>query len=168
MIGGNAPQIAKQYNAELDANIRFVSERTKSIPDAQKPLVLHISDGSNLRKIDGGRSIVGDWIRIAGGRTALPDTANLAEVPMEEIVKANPDIVIIGGRNAAQGCGKGFDGLSEHFGFPLLGWWMGFSDGLCRRVRCVPQGTHAVCRCSGTGGSSGMVSACVAVPHTLR
>ena len=27
---------------------------------------------------------------------------------------------------AEQGCGKGFDGLSEHFGFPLLGWWMGF------------------------------------------
>jgi len=67
VIGGNAPQIAKQYNAELDANIRFVSERTKNIPDAQKPLVLHISDGSNLRKIDGGRSIVGDWIRIARG-----------------------------------------------------------------------------------------------------
>ena len=106
VIGGNAPQIAKQYNAELDANIRFVSERTKNIPDAQKPLVLHISDGSNLRKIDGGRSIVGDWIRIAGGRTALPDTANLAEVPMEEIVKANPDIVIIGGRNAAQAIAK--------------------------------------------------------------
>lgn len=106
VIGGNAPQIAKQYNAELDANIRFVSERTKNIPDAQKPLVLHISDGSNLRKIDGGRSIVGDWIRIAGGRTALPDTANLAEVPMEEIVKANPDIIIIGGRNAAQAIAK--------------------------------------------------------------
>ncbi|MGF6147287.1 corrinoid ABC transporter substrate-binding protein [Kingella potus] len=106
VIGGNAPQIAKQYNAELDANIRLVSERTKNIPDTQKPLVLHISDGGNLRKIDGGRSIVGDWIRIAGGRTALPDTANLAEVPMEEIVKANPDIIIIGGRNGAAAIAK--------------------------------------------------------------
>ena len=88
VIGGKAPQIAKQYNAELDANIRLVSERTKAIPAAQKPLVLHLSDGKNLRKIDGGRSIVGDWIRIAGGHAALPDTANLVEVPMEEIVKA--------------------------------------------------------------------------------
>ncbi|UOP01699.1 ABC transporter substrate-binding protein [Kingella potus] len=72
VIGGNAPQIAKQYNAELDANIRLVSERTKNIPDTQKPLVLHISDGGNLRKIDGGRSIVGDWIRIAGGAPRCP------------------------------------------------------------------------------------------------
>ncbi len=106
VIGGKAPQIAKQYNAELDANIRLVSERTKAIPAAQKPLVLHLSDGKNLRKIDGGRSIVGDWIRIAGGRAALPDTANLVEVPMEEIVKANPDIIIIGGRNAAEAIAK--------------------------------------------------------------
>ena len=106
VIGGNAPQVAKQYNAELDANIRFVSERTKNIPAAQKPLVLHLFDGKNLRKIDGGRSIIGDWVRIAGGRTALPNEPNIAEVPMEEIVKANPDIIIIGGRDAAQAIAK--------------------------------------------------------------
>ena len=106
VIGGKAPQIAKQYNAELDANIRLVSERTKNIPAAQKPLVLHLFDGKNLRKIDGGRSIIGDWVRIAGGRTALPNEPNIAEVPMEEIVKANPDIIIIGGRDAAQAIAK--------------------------------------------------------------
>ena len=44
----------------------------------------------------------------------------------------------------------------------------GFQTAFRVCVGCVPQGTHAVCRCSGTGGGSDIVSACVAEPHTLR
>ena len=102
VIGGNAPQIARRYNAELDGNLRFVRSRLANLSDAQKPSVLHLTGGANLRRIDGGRSIIGEWIRIAGGRPALPEQANLSEVSMEAIVRANPDIIIIGGRNAAQ------------------------------------------------------------------
>ena len=102
VIGGNAPQIARRYNAELDGNLRFVRSRLANLSDAQKPSVLHLTGGANLRRIDGGRSMIGEWIRIAGGRPALPEQANLSEVSMEAIVRANPDIIIIGGRNAAQ------------------------------------------------------------------
>ena len=102
VIGGNAPQIARQYNAELDGNLRFVHSRLANLSDAQKPTVLHLTGGANLRRIDGGRSIIGEWIRIAGSRPALPEQANLSEVSMEAIVQANPDVIIVGGRNAAQ------------------------------------------------------------------
>ena len=37
VIGGNAPQIARQYNAELDGNLHFVRSRLANLSDAQKP-----------------------------------------------------------------------------------------------------------------------------------
>lgn len=103
VLGGNAPKTAESYIAELDGNIRFVSARLKGLPEQAKPKVLHITGAQNLTSIDGGRSIIGEWVRLAGGRNALPDAANLSKVNMEDIVKANPDVIIIGGRNAAPG-----------------------------------------------------------------
>lgn len=103
VIGGNAPEIARRYISELNANIDLVGMRTKNIPADKKPLVMHIANGSNLLQIDGGKSIAGEWVRLAGGLPAFPNQANMAEVGMEAVVKENPDIIIIGGRNAAAG-----------------------------------------------------------------
>ncbi|WP_373777805.1 ABC transporter substrate-binding protein [Glaesserella sp.] len=103
VIGDNAPQIANAYLAELDGNIQFVAERIKNVEESQKPNVMHITSSANILKIDGGKSMIGDWIVKTGGRNAFPDTANMIEVNMEDILAANPDVIIIGSQNAQKG-----------------------------------------------------------------
>lgn len=106
VIGGTAPQIAQEYIDELDNNIALVRQRLSHVDEAQKPRVLHIAGETDLLKIDGGKSMIGDWIVNAGGRNALPEQGNLVNVSMEEIIKADPDIIIIGSTNAAAGIDK--------------------------------------------------------------
>ncbi|MDO4626408.1 MAG: ABC transporter substrate-binding protein [Pasteurellaceae bacterium] len=106
VIGGNAPNIAKSYISELENNIKFVEDRIKNLSDDKKPTVIHIANQNNLLKIDGGKSMIGDWINKAGGKNALPDQANLVDVSMEELIKANPDVIIIGSTNAQNGVDK--------------------------------------------------------------
>ncbi|MDU8924372.1 ABC transporter substrate-binding protein [Pasteurellaceae bacterium LIM206] len=106
VIGDNAPQIAEEYIKELEGNMAFVAERLKNVPAEQKPTVIHISNGNNLLRIDGGKSMIGEWVSFAGGKNALSDQANLVEVTMEDVIKANPDIIIIGGFGADKGIEK--------------------------------------------------------------
>ena len=96
VLGDKAPKVAKSYIKELESNIRFVESRIKDVKEKQRPTVLHITNGSDLLKIDGGKSMIGEWIRMAGGKSVLPDEANMVTVTMESIVQANPDVIIIG------------------------------------------------------------------------
>ncbi|MGC6406751.1 ABC transporter substrate-binding protein [Bisgaard Taxon 45] len=131
VIGDNAPQIAEQYIQELEDNIAFVEKRTQSLAEKEKPVVLHIANSNNLLKVDGGKSIIGDWITKAGGRNALPEQANLVEVSMEAILKANPDVIIIGSANAA-------DGIKKIHSDPV---WQNISAVKQQRVYVNPMGT---------------------------
>ena len=96
VLGDKAPEIAETYIKELDGNIKFVEEHLKGLKDEQRPTVLHITKGSDLMMIDGGKSMIGEWIKLAGGKSVLPDEANMVTVTMEAILQANPDIIIIG------------------------------------------------------------------------
>ena len=58
--------------------------------------MLHITKGSDLLMIDGGKSMLGEWIKLAGGKSVLPDEANMVTVTVESIIQANPDVIIIG------------------------------------------------------------------------
>ena len=96
VLGDKAPEIAESYIKELDGNIKFVEERLKGLKDEQRPTVLHITKGSDLLMIDGGKSMIGEWIKLAGGKSVLPDEANMVTVTVESIIQANPDVIIIG------------------------------------------------------------------------
>ncbi|AUI67172.1 MULTISPECIES: ABC transporter substrate-binding protein [Glaesserella] len=106
VIGGNAPNIAQEYIKELDGNIQFVADRLKDLKEEERPTVIHIANGSNTTKIDGGMSIVGEWVKLAGGKNAFNDKANLVDVTMEDILRVNPDVIIVGSANAVQGVEK--------------------------------------------------------------
>ncbi|MBS6726755.1 MAG: ABC transporter substrate-binding protein, partial [Haemophilus parainfluenzae] len=80
----------------LEGNIQFVESRLKGLKDEQRPTVLHITKGSDLFMIDGGKSMIGEWIKLAGGKSVLPDEANMVTVTVESIIQANPDVIIIG------------------------------------------------------------------------
>ncbi|MDO4878959.1 MAG: ABC transporter substrate-binding protein [Neisseria sp.] len=112
VIGGNAPKTAETYIAELDGNIRYVAERVKNIPENRRPTVLHITGSTNLTEVDGGSSMIGEWIRLAGGRSVLTNTGNKATVSLEEIIKADPEIIIVGsGRTSG---GKGIEAIKKN------------------------------------------------------
>ena len=112
VIGGNAPKIAETYISELDGNINFVNSRLKNIPENRRPTVLHITGSTNLTEIDGGKSMIGEWIRLAGGRSVLAGTGNKAVVSLEEIIKADPEIIIVGsGRSSGK---KGIDAIKKN------------------------------------------------------
>ncbi len=51
---------------------------------------------TDLLMIDGGKSMIGEWIKLAGGKSVLPDEANMVTVTVESIIQANPDVIIIG------------------------------------------------------------------------
>lgn len=96
VLGDKAPAVAESYIKELEDNIQFVESRIKDVKEAQRPTVLHITKGTDLLMIDGDKSMIGEWIKMAGGKSMLPDEANMVTVTMESIVEANPDVIIIG------------------------------------------------------------------------
>ena len=103
VLGGKAIDISKQYLAYLDGNVKLAEEKTKHLSDAERPTVLHIVGGDNLLKVDGDKTIINEWIRYAGGKNAITTEGPQIVVTIEEIIKADPDIIIIGGTQAQKG-----------------------------------------------------------------
>ncbi|VTY11607.1 ABC transporter substrate-binding protein [Rothia dentocariosa] len=92
---------AKQYIAYLEKNEKLVQDRLKDVKD--KPKVLHISGGSDLTKVDGSKSLIGEWMKLTGAENSLDGVENLKNVSLEQIIASNPDIIIIGGSDAQKG-----------------------------------------------------------------
>ena len=90
---------AKQYIAYLEKNEKLVQDRLKDVKD--KPKVLH--GGSDLTKVDGSKSLIGEWMKLTGAENSLDGVENLKNVSLEQIIASNPDIIIIGGSDAQKG-----------------------------------------------------------------
>lgn len=93
IVGGKANKQAAVYNNQLESDIEEVGNRTKL---AGTPSVLHIVNKTDLTKVDGRKTIVDQWIKTAGGKNAVKAKGNMISVSAEEIIKANPDIIIVG------------------------------------------------------------------------
>lgn len=98
MLGGDAPQRAKDLISNLDKNIALVSGRTANLSPDKRPRVLHIVGGSDLLKIDGKGTLIDSWIGLAGGTNAITATKGpMKTITAEEIIASNPQIIIVGG-----------------------------------------------------------------------
>jgi iron complex transport system substrate-binding protein len=100
ILGGKAPKVAKDYQQELQANIDYVTKKTKN--QKEKPTILHIVNSTDLTKVDGTKTIVDDWIKAAGAKNSLDRQGNMISVTAEEITKANPDVIIMGSTTSAK------------------------------------------------------------------
>ena len=96
VLGSDAEDLAKEWQDYLDANIKLVEDRMKDIKDEERVKVLHIASSDSFTKVDGTKCIVDEWIKLAGGVNALDKEGNLIEVTMEEIVAADPEVIIMG------------------------------------------------------------------------
>ena len=99
ILGGKAPQIAKTYNWQLDHNIDLVHHRLAGVKS--RPTVVHFVNGQDLTKVDGQQTIVNQWIKLAGGKNAVSRKGNQITVTAESLVKANPDVIIVGSSSTA-------------------------------------------------------------------
>ena len=102
VIGTNdAIDRANKYLAYLEKNENLIKERLKDVKE--NPKVLHISGGSDLTKVDGSKSLIGEWMKLAGATNSLDGVENLKNVSIEQIIASQPDIIIIGGSDAQKG-----------------------------------------------------------------
>jgi iron complex transport system substrate-binding protein len=85
------------YKAYLEQVSRRIAGRIETIPENQRPRVLHINNINPLR-VDGSDTIIDEWIRLSGGRNAANGiVGNMKPVSIEQILAWQPDIIIVGG-----------------------------------------------------------------------
>lgn len=103
ILSGDAKQRAQQYDNYLDSKLKMVTDVTSKIPLANRPKVLHLTSLSpNIA--DGGNTIIDAWIQAAGGVNAAAEVpGSFKEVSMEQILKWNPDVIILGTGNTGLG-----------------------------------------------------------------
>lgn len=101
VLGGEAKTRAQKWAKLLDANLDRIAAKTHKLKKEDKPKVLHIANLEKLT-IDGKTSIVNEWIEQAGGVNAIDEGKNLMQITLEAIVKADPDVIIIGGNGNVQ------------------------------------------------------------------
>ncbi len=98
VFGGEAPAIAEKYNAELEQTLADIKAVTDPIAEADRPKVLH-GNSVYTMTLDGTGTIIDDWISVAGGVNANPEstTGNAqAQFSLEQIISWNPDVIITG------------------------------------------------------------------------
>ncbi|PRR79833.1 ABC transporter substrate-binding protein [Clostridium luticellarii] len=95
VMGGNSQAKADEFNSYLDKRFKAVTAVTSKIPDSDKPKILHIESFKPLM-IDGQNTIVDQWIKAGGAKDAAEISGNKKTASMEQVLKWNPDIIIIG------------------------------------------------------------------------
>lgn len=100
ILGSKESKMAKRYNSLLDQNLQEVKQKTRK--SENKPRVLHIVDSQDLYKVDGRKTIVDEWIKAAGAQNAVKATGNMITLNSEEIIKNNPQVIIIGQTSTAK------------------------------------------------------------------
>jgi iron complex transport system substrate-binding protein len=90
---------ARAYDAYLEAVDRRLERGLRGLPRGARLRVLHIGSLVPLRA-DGRDTLIDDWIRRAGGRNVAGELkGTLQPISVEQIVRWNPDIIIVGGQD---------------------------------------------------------------------
>jgi iron complex transport system substrate-binding protein len=97
------PQAASRghaYEAYLDTTLAQLRSGLAGLAGTQRPRVLHLVSLSPLRA-DGADTLIDTWIKLAGGRSAAEGlSGNQQPISPEQIIRWNPDIIIVGGQAA--------------------------------------------------------------------
>lgn len=96
ILGPSGQAVAEDWLTYYDGNIKKIAPVTASIPQAQRPRVLHTLRPTILT-VDGVGGLVNDWITNSGGvNAAVEIPGNSGTATMEQIIKWNPDVIICG------------------------------------------------------------------------
>ena len=81
---------ALSYIKYLEGNLQKVTDKTASLSESERPKVLHIAGGSDVTKVDGSDSIIGEWMKAAGARNSIDGVANYKNISVEQIISSAP------------------------------------------------------------------------------
>ncbi|KAA8996634.1 ABC transporter substrate-binding protein [Affinibrenneria salicis] len=91
----SASRRAEEYIGYLDAQLQGIDAKTAGLTPQQRPRVLHIQSLNPL-KVDGGDTLIDQWIRRAGGRNAAQGLkGNMQPVSIEQVLAWKPDAIIV-------------------------------------------------------------------------
>lgn len=95
-LGADMPaERAHDYNQYLDRASEAVERKVSGVPIDRRPRVLHVASINPL-KVDGGDTLIDDWIKIAGGRNAATGLkGNMQIVSAEQVLAWQPDVLIL-------------------------------------------------------------------------
>jgi iron complex transport system substrate-binding protein len=93
-ITGNTKEAAALVKS-LQSRIDRVTDKTKDLPESQRPGVFYITWHDPLMSVGSG-NIGDDLITRAGGSNIFHDLEGSVTVSLEEVVQANPDVIIAG------------------------------------------------------------------------
>jgi iron complex transport system substrate-binding protein len=143
VYGGTATQRADDYNKYFNAKLDLVQSRLATLPASQRPSVVHIASYPPL-VIDGGASLIGTWIALAGGTDAasgIPGAGTHVTISIEQLLSWNPDVVIVETPGGDQGLAAdtGQSVVTELSKSPL---WQNLQAVQSKRVYVNPQGLY--------------------------
>jgi iron complex transport system substrate-binding protein len=96
LLGDKETKKAAEFCSYYDSNIKRITEKTSSI-SADNKVKVYYSAESPL-STDGNNSIVTSWIEMSGGINLAAQngiTGMSQNVPMEDVVKWNPDVIVV-------------------------------------------------------------------------
>lgn len=106
ILGSDAEKRADEYISYLDGKLNMITDVTSKIPESEKPKVLHVTSLSPLT-VDGSDTIIDAWIKVAGGINAASDVkGNNKQISMEQMLKWNPDVIILSSNTLMKQSGK--------------------------------------------------------------
>ena len=93
---------ASQLVTEMRNRIKAVTDKTDSLPEAQRPRVFYITWHDPLMT-PGSDTRHNELIRMAGGTNTARDLTGYAAISLEAVIKADPQVIIAG---VGMGSGK--------------------------------------------------------------
>lgn len=100
IFGGNHSEFTTCWKKEVNQTINSITSKLVEVDESKKRNVYYINasnNPSNLYSTFGGNSFVEEWINIIGANLITSSYENINSINSEEILKLNPDTIIIGG-----------------------------------------------------------------------
>lgn len=107
LFGDASLEEAQEFTDYYQSNIDLVAQRVSDIPEDERPTVYYVGGTTAYNTSVKGNGL--EFVTNAGGRFALSeaDLGEGKEVTAEQLLAADPDVIIVGTNNRA----KGYDSL---------------------------------------------------------
>ncbi|MBU7314940.1 ABC transporter substrate-binding protein [Paenibacillus oleatilyticus] len=97
ILGGDYKSKTDRLVAYIDGNLNKVQDKFKNLQEEDKPVVYYAVD--NMYSTTGAGTIMEEWVTNGGGKFATSDLGKGMRVTVtpEDILKKNPDIIVVSG-----------------------------------------------------------------------
>ncbi|NEW05908.1 ABC transporter substrate-binding protein [Paenibacillus sp. SYP-B3998] len=134
ILGDDYKSKTDKLVAYIDGNLKKVQAAFKDLPDKDKPLVYYAV--GDMYSTTGAGTIMEEWVNYGGGKYATSDLGKgmRVKVTPEDILKKNPDIIVISGGEGSEDVVKSFKTTPE---------WREINAVKNNKIFVVPSGCFA-------------------------